>query len=70
MKYELMHATNPQDLSILINRMLNDGWELYGDPFGRDIYYCQAVVTFKDEKPTLPNFKPEFYPQPDPRNVN
>ena len=33
-KYRLLNEDNPNDLSRNVSELLNEGWALYGNPFG------------------------------------
>lgn len=48
-EYELLNSNDPHALSVEVTRLLNKGWELYGNPFSSFApndpwYHYQAVV--------------------------
>ena len=51
-KYKLVLGDGANDLNTKVNKLLNEGWELYGYAFSND-YYLYQVVTFtpREEAP-------------------
>lgn len=60
MKYQIIYADAAEELSSKVTEGLENGWQLYGDPFVSSQfdynYYCQAMVL--NEPP--PGVKAEF----------
>ena len=43
-EYKLLVSFSEDELSRTVGEMLGDGWKLYGTPFAKSVYYCQAMV--------------------------
>jgi hypothetical protein len=43
-EYKIMTTNSASNLSEVVTKYLQQGWELYGDPFSRDGTYCQAMI--------------------------
>jgi len=43
-EYRIMSTTSAENLSEIVSKYLQQGWELYGDPFSKDSTYCQAMI--------------------------
>jgi hypothetical protein len=44
MKYKIVYATKFQELELLINKMIKDGWVLQGGVGADDAFVFQAMV--------------------------
>lgn len=44
MKYQLLTADTPQELEAMVNALLADGWQLYGDHSVTPIY-CKRIYS-------------------------
>jgi len=49
-KYHTAHAGDLIALDKLVNKMISDGWQPYGDPYliTKNGEFCQAMVTDRD----------------------
>src|SRR5688572_27284431 len=59
MRYILVEAPDPDQLSKVVQRLLNEGWELYGSPMfagftTRPPVYAQALTNETDEQTPRP----------------
>ena len=43
-KYNSIFAENPRQLDERVNEALQDGWDLYGNPYYCEGYVAQAVI--------------------------
>ena len=43
-EYYLAVSVLEEKFMRLVNEKLNQGWELYGSPFGSENAYCQAMI--------------------------
>lgn len=56
MRYKTLTHSLEHELDKLVERMLGDGWELYGNPYHGSGMFCQVVIkplaglNFKTEK--------------------
>ena len=55
MRYILVEAPDPDQLTKLVQRLLDEGWELYGDPLfapfsTRPAVYAQALTSSLDSQ--------------------
>ena len=66
MKYKLLAASSPQDLTGIVNTYLQKNWALYGYPFGSDSMVHQAIVDISDEISAMHPSRPMFHPEIDP----
>lgn len=39
MKYDIAYADTVEELLAIVNNMLSEGWELYGDPWTHSVSY-------------------------------
>jgi hypothetical protein len=42
--YQTVMATTPQQFDTAVTKLLNEGWQLYGDPYFADRHFCQALI--------------------------
>jgi hypothetical protein len=61
MQYILVEAPDPDHLSTLVQRLLDEGWELYGNPMfagfsTRPAVYAQALKNEHDKKQWTPTY--------------
>jgi hypothetical protein len=57
-RYWTQHAATPGELDDLIDERINEGWELFGDPYvaihpEKDPLFCQAMVRGKAKAKTV-----------------
>ena len=56
MKYKVMTSSSAEGLTELVQEKLDEGWELYGNPYsgapGTALYHCQAVIK-PEQSPAL-----------------
>lgn len=43
-EYKILSTTGTDNLSEIVSKYLQQGWELYGDPFSKEGNYCQAMI--------------------------
>jgi hypothetical protein len=61
MRYILVEAQDPDQLSAEVQRLLDEGWELYGTPIfagfsARPAVYAQALKNEHDTKAWTPTY--------------
>ena len=54
-KYKLVIGNGANDLNTEVNKLLNEGWELYGYTFSGNHYYLYQAVTFTPREEAPPN---------------
>jgi hypothetical protein len=47
MEYKTIRFKNIMDFDIQINKALEEGWQLYGNPFFADVFYVQCLIKEK-----------------------
>jgi hypothetical protein len=43
-EYRILSTTTADNLSEVVTKYLQQGWELWGDPFIKEGVYCQAIT--------------------------
>jgi hypothetical protein len=43
-EYRIISTNTADQLSEVVNKYFQQGWELYGDPFVKEGIFCQAMV--------------------------
>jgi hypothetical protein len=43
-QYRIFSTADTLNLSVIVNKYLEQGWEVYGDPFFANESFCQAMT--------------------------
>ena len=43
-QYRIFSTADALNLSVIVNKYLEQGWEVYGDPFFANETFCQAMT--------------------------